>query len=312
MRGEALLKAWKFGLNASGGHTLESEGGRWIWTQGEAQHKWGKAAVFWLDYHEDFNYGTVGVQLTPEIKFANNALTLRPHATLARWNSDGIASTYGVAGAALQWTRTTGSVLWRVTGDAYSSGDNGYAAGGYFGVSADAFANVRGTTLGAGVAVGKNPNGTDAGFMVWASRAISESLRLDAQLAHTVPEAVFGTPGSLGFTVAASWRILHREPKPPTPLASVGEAVTRGRVVVFNVKVPNAETVAVSGTFSDWRPIALKRAGDVWTGTLTVEPGTHQFGFLIDGANWFVPADARDVIDDGFGRKNVTLVVRPK
>lgn len=313
VRGESLLGAWRLGTNVSGGHSLESDGGRWIWVQSEAQHKLGKAGVFWLDYEETFDYGTIGAQLTPEIRIVDNALTLRPHATIARWNTEGLSSTYGVLGASLQWTRNTGSVLVRITGDAFSSGDNGYASGGYYGLSGEAFAVLRGTSVGVGGMLSANPNDDEAGFTVWASRPIGERLRIDAQLTRSVPEAVFGTPGSLGFTLGLSWRFLHREPAPPVPLASVGDAVTtKGRVVQFTVKVPNARTVAVSGTFTDWRPVALKRSGDVWTGAVTVEPGTHQYGFLIDGANWFVPADARDVIDDGFGRKNVTLVVRPK
>ena len=296
----------------SGGHALESSGARWIWAQGEAQHKWGKAGAFWLNYHEDFGYGTVGAQLTPEIRFANNALAFRPHATVARWNTEGLSSTYGVAGGALQWTRIAGPALFRITGDAYSSGDNGYASGAYYGLRGEVFAVMKETTIGAALLVGRNPKDDEAGFSVWASRAVGDRLRIDAQLARTVSEAVFGTPGSLGFTLGASWRLLHREPAPPIPLANVGEAVTKGRIVVFTVKVPQARTVAVSGTFSDWRPIALKRAGQAWTGKVTIEPGTHQFGFLVDGIRWFVPADAHDVIDDGFGRKNVTLVVRPK
>ncbi len=312
VRGESLLKAWKLSTNASGGHALESAGGRWIWLQGEAQHRWGKAGAFWLNYQEEFGYSTVGAQVTPELRFAKDALTLRPHATLARWSTDGLSSTYGVAGASLQSTRTWGSALWRVTADAFTSGDNGYASGGYFGIDSDVYTVWRKFTVGAGVMLAHNPNGNGAGYMLIASRPLTDNLRIDAQLARTVADAVFGTPGSLGFTLSASWRFLHREPTPPTPLANVGQAVTRGRVVMFTVKIPNASKVAVSGTFSDWRPIALKQSGDVWTGTVTIEPGTHQYGFLIDGTGWYVPPDATDVIDDGFGRKNVTLVVRPK
>lgn len=313
VRGESLLRGWKLGTNVSAGHALESAGGRWVWVQSEAEHVWGKAGAFWLDYQEDFDYGTVGAQLTPEFKFAENSLAFRPHATVARWTTNGLSATYGVMGAALQWTRYSGPVLFRVTGEAYTAGNNGYASGGYFGLSGEAFTVWQRTTVGVGGMLGNNPNESEAGFMLWASRPLSDKLRIDAQLARTVSEAVFGTPGSLGFTLSASYRLLRREPRPPVPLASVGAAVTKGRVVQFTVRVPNARAVAVSGTFSDWRPIALKRNGkDVWSGSVTVEPGTHQYGFLVDGANWFVPADAKDVIDDGFGRKNVTLIVRPK
>jgi hypothetical protein len=312
VQGEALLNTWRLEANASGGHALESDGGRWIWLHGEAQHRWGKAGAFWLDYQEAFGYGTVGFQLTPEFHLASDALTLRPHATLARWNTDGLAATYGVIGSTLQWSKNARSTLLRVTGDAFSSGDNGYATGGYFGINAETYTAWKNFTFGAGVTLAHNPNGEEAGYMLLASRPLNEAVRIDAVVARTVTDAVFGTPGSFGITLSASWRFLHREPVAAPQLANVGEAVTKGRVVLFTVKVPKARTVAVSGTFSDWRPVALKRNGDVWTGSLTVEPGTHQYGFLVDGTDWYVPPEATDVIDDGFGRKNVTLVVRPK
>jgi hypothetical protein len=311
-RGEIQRQPWKLSATASGGHTLENAGGRWIWLQSEVQHSLGKAGVFWLDYRETFDYSTVGVQLEPEWRFAKDAFALRPHATLAHWSTDLESKTYSVLGGTLQWTRNLRSLLLRATGEAYASGNNGYAAGGYFSLSADVYTVVRQTTLGAGLTQAHNPNGGETGYMLWASRAFGERLRVEAQLARTVTDAVFGAPGSLGFTLSSSWRIHHHTPPPPPLLASVGEAVSKGRVVAFNLKVEHARTVAVSGTFSDWRPIALKRTGDVWSGSVTIEPGTHQYGFLIDGRVWYVPPDAVDVIDDGFGRKNVTLVVRPR
>lgn len=267
-----------------------------------------------LDYHESFDYGTVGAQLQPQVRLAKYALTLRPLAALARWTSDSIAQTYGVLGAQVQWQRPLGDVVVRLTGDAYTAGNNGFATGGYFTISADAFTMVRRTTVGAGVMLTDNPLDTESGFTLWASRNLNDNLRFDALLSRTVTDAVFGTPGSLGFTAAVSWRFHQRVRPQPPRLASVGQAVSRGRVVQFSLKAPRpVKSVAVSGTFSDWRPIALKlNESGTWTGNVTIAAGTHQFGFLLDGREWYVPPDAADVIDDGFGRKNVTLIVRPK
>jgi hypothetical protein len=313
LRGETVLQPITLNANISGGHALESGAGRWLWVQSEAQHEFGKIGAFLLQYRESFDYGTIGAQLQPRFRFAKDALTLRPLAVLSRWSADSVAETYGVLGAQLQYERTAGSILLRVTGDAYTSGNNGFASGGYFTLGADAYAVVRATTVGAGVSLASNPLDTETGFTLWASRALNENLRFDALFSHTVTDAVFGTPGSLGFTALLSWRFRHKLPPAPPQLASVGEPVSRGRVVQFSVKIPKpAKTVAVSGTFTDWRPVALRNTGqDTWTGNVTVAPGTHQYGFLIDGREWYVPLDAADVIDDGFGRKNVTLVVRP-
>jgi hypothetical protein len=314
VRAEKVVQPFRFNANISGGHALESGGGRWLWIQGDAQHDFGKLGVFLLEYRESFNYGTVGAQLQPQLRLVGDALTLRPLAVLSRWSADSIAATYGVLGAQLQWQHTAGQVLLRLTGDAYTAGDNGFRSGQYYGLGAEAYTVFRGNTLGAGVMLADNPLDSETGFTLWASRPLKDNLRVDVLFAHTVTDAVFGTPGALGFTAVLSWRFRHKVPPEPPRLASVGRAVSRGRVVQFNVKLPHAaKAVAVSGTFSDWRPIALKRnASGTWSGNVTIEPGTHQYGFLIDGKEWYVPDDAADVIDDGFGRKNVTLIVRPK
>lgn len=314
IRAETVLQPFTFNTNISGGHALERGAGRWLWLQSDAQHEHGKLGVFLLQYRESFDYQTMGAQLQPQLRFFDDALTVRPLGVVARWKAASNRITYGVVGAQLQWQHATGSALVRLTGDAYTSGNNGFASGGYFTLAADALTLWQKTTLGAGFALADNPLDTEAGFSVWAARSLRDNLRLDAALSHTVTDAVFGTPGALGFTAMISWRFGHRVPPAPPRLATVGRPVARGRVVQFSVTIPRpAKSVAVSGTFSDWRPIALKRnAAGAWVANVTIEPGTHQYGFLIDGSEWYIPADAADVIDDGFGRKNATLIVRPK
>jgi hypothetical protein len=200
----------------------------------------------------------------------------------------------------------------QIAGDLFHAGDNGFARGQYVALRADAFGTVAQFMVGAGVVQAMNPLRTETGYSLWASRAFGEDVRLDAQYARTVSDAIYGSPRSHGFTLVASWRFSRRAPPPPPLLAQVGAPARRGRMVKFTVSVDSARTVAVSGTFSDWRPLALKRNGNVWSGSFAIEPGTHQYGFLLDGSSWYVPPDAADVIDDGFGRKNVTLVVRPQ
>ena len=50
------------------------------------------------------------------------------------------------------------------------------------------------------------------------------------------------------------------------------------------------------------------RDGDEWVGRLTIEPGTHHFGFLADG-EWFLPEDTPDTVPDEWGRTNATIVI---
>jgi hypothetical protein len=297
----------------SGGHALESEGGRWLWLQGEVEHSLARLGGYWLDYHEEFDYAAGGIQLHRAFKFGADRWTITPLAMLGYWSADTTSETYGVGGLAAEWTRPVGSVLLRLRGDAYAVGNNGFESGAYASLGTDVFYVLRGTTIGVGGSVGFNPGGTEGGFVVWAARQLNDRLRIDAQVAHTVTDPIFGSPGALGLTLSASWRFIHRERVTAPTLATVGAFTSRGRTVKFTVQAPaHARTVAVSGTFSDWRPVALKREGQGWAGTVTIPEGTHQYGFLINGTEWFVPPNAADVIDDGFGRKNVTLVVRPK
>ncbi len=315
VRGETVLQPYTLKTNISGGHALENGGGRWLWFQGEAQHDYGRLGLFLLQYRQSSDYQTMGAHLQPQLRFAHNALTVRPLAAIARWKAgDSSAVLYGVAGGQAQWQQSIRGALLRLSGDAYTTGDNGFASGGYFTLSADAYTVWKRTTVGVGASVADNPLDTEGGYSVWASHQLRENLRFDAVLSQTVTDAMFGTPGALGFTAMLSWRFGHKLPPAAPTLAKVGQAVSRGRVVQFSVQVPGTpRTVAVSGTFSDWRPIALKRGtGGSWMASVIVAPGTHQYGFLIDGGVWYVPEDAADVIDDGFGRKNVTLIVRPK
>lgn len=96
----------------------------------------------------------------------------------------------------------------------------------------------------------------------------------------------------------------------PTPAPVAGTTVTV-RLVLF---APAAQQVAVAGTFNHWDPAAtpLVRTGapGVWTATLTLPAGQHQYAFVVDGARW-VPDPAAPAVDDGFGggRRNSVLAL---
>jgi len=82
--------------------------------------------------------------------------------------------------------------------------------------------------------------------------------------------------------------------------------------VRFVFYAPGARTVAVAGTFNQWdphaSPLALTAAPGVWTTTLALPPGQHQYAFLVDGAHW-IADPAAPAVDDGFGRRNSVLAV---
>jgi hypothetical protein len=46
----------------------------------------------------------------------------------------------------------------------------------------------------------------------------------------------------------------------------------------------------------------------VWTATITLPAGQHQYAFVVDGQQW-VPDPAAPAVDDGFGRRNSVLTL---
>ena len=82
--------------------------------------------------------------------------------------------------------------------------------------------------------------------------------------------------------------------------------------VRFELFAPHANRVSLAGTFNRWDPSAtpLVRVGKdgMWTVTLALPSGQHQYGFIVDGRNW-MPDPAAPTVDDGFGRRNSVVSV---
>lgn len=92
-------------------------------------------------------------------------------------------------------------------------------------------------------------------------------------------------------------------PAGPSPSALV--------TVRFVLSAPDAHAVSVAGTFNQWNTNAtplVRTDGGVWTATITLPAGQHQYAFVVDGARW-VPDPAAPTVDDGFGRRNSVLTL---
>jgi 1,4-alpha-glucan branching enzyme len=82
--------------------------------------------------------------------------------------------------------------------------------------------------------------------------------------------------------------------------------------VRFVLAAPDAHQVSVAGTFNQWDPHAtplVRSAGNgVWSATITLPAGQHQYAFVVDGERW-VPDPTAPAVDDGFGRRNSVLTL---
>ena len=100
--------------------------------------------------------------------------------------------------------------------------------------------------------------------------------------------------------------------------ATVDESLAASSTVLvrFELVAPNADRVSLAGSFNDWQSegIQLTRNAEtgVWTGTVPLVPGEHQYMFVIDGIEWIPDPDAHAQVDDGFGQTNSVIVVGPR
>ena len=82
------------------------------------------------------------------------------------------------------------------------------------------------------------------------------------------------------------------------------------RRVYFKLDAPDADEVTVSGTFNDWdgepRRLKKNRKG-AWSAYLQLEPGVHEYRFLVDG-EWQNPPEA-ETMPNPFGTENCRLQV---
>lgn len=98
-----------------------------------------------------------------------------------------------------------------------------------------------------------------------------------------------------------------------------GQAMRSNRVIAnpapqvftrFVLNIPNANTVALAGDFTGWKPTyTLTQSGpELWTVVVPLEPGVHTYAFVINGQRWIADPNA-PAVDDGFGGSNSRVAV---
>lgn len=109
-----------------------------------------------------------------------------------------------------------------------------------------------------------------------------------------LPEPYEGFPRG-GF-VAAGLRVFttarhHAVTRPAQAVWPPLVPGRRGDSVVVRFRMDGARSVAIAGSWDDWRTHALRPLGrDLWEGTLRLRSGTYRFTLLVDGTDWVVPS----------------------
>ncbi|UCG84830.1 MAG: isoamylase early set domain-containing protein [Gemmatimonadota bacterium] len=99
----------------------------------------------------------------------------------------------------------------------------------------------------------------------------------------------------------------------PAQLAPEAQATI---LVRFELRAPDADRVTLAGSFNEWSPegveLVRNSATGMWTATVPLEPGQHEYLFVIDGSQWIPDPNAHAQVDDGFGQANSVIVVGPR
>jgi hypothetical protein len=86
-------------------------------------------------------------------------------------------------------------------------------------------------------------------------------------------------------------------------------------IAQFLGRFPGARSVEVVGSFTDWQAGAVVLRDEdhdgFWRGTIVLPVGQHEYMFVVDGERWVTDPLAGRYVDDGFGRMNALLFVRP-
>lgn len=81
----------------------------------------------------------------------------------------------------------------------------------------------------------------------------------------------------------------------------------------FSIVAPEAATVQLVGDFTQWQknPVGLKRQRDgTWKATVTLEPGHHEYRFIVDG-RWRNDEDCAEQRPNPYGETNCVRDVAP-
>ncbi|MGH7510884.1 MAG: isoamylase early set domain-containing protein [Gemmatimonadales bacterium] len=102
-------------------------------------------------------------------------------------------------------------------------------------------------------------------------------------------------------------------PASTLPAAIAATASQTAREVEFVLLAPGASQVTLVGDFNGWSPGATPlRASErrgIWSVTVPLTPGRHEYAFLVDGKHWLPDPLAPLAPSDDFGTPNSVLTV---
>lgn len=139
-----------------------------------------------------------------------------------------------------------------------------------------------------------------------ARRSLKLSWLLKPRTISVSPAAALAAAAVLALLIVRPWA---EQP------GSVAPGVQTAQVQVyvqFSLEAPGATRVDLVGDFNEWAPtIALEDLdGDgVWIASVPLQPGVHEYMFVLDGSTWVTDPSAELHVDDGFGQENAVVAI---
>jgi hypothetical protein len=137
---------------------------------------------------------------------------------------------------------------------------------------------------------------------LWAPRPIALAWRP----AYPVALIVLVT-----FVVASIW---GAQPRTITAgIDNASEPPPAALFVQFRLDAPGATSVEVTGSFTNWvQGVELiETTPGIWSTLLPLEPGVHDYTFIVDGEIWVLDPAAPAIADGFGGSKNRLFLTQP-
>lgn len=85
------------------------------------------------------------------------------------------------------------------------------------------------------------------------------------------------------------------------------------QAVKFVLIAPKAARVSVVGDFNGWdasvNPMSAQGTNGMWTVFVPLQPGIHNYSFVVDGTHFVADPTAPMAPDDGYGQKSSVVLV---
>lgn len=169
-------------------------------------------------------------------------------------------------------------------------------------------------------------------YVLRASSSNAAGISLSVQVEHTRQRARSGGRWWWGAAAAAVLVVVVMRPwRPDATLRDADSTFAAGRAslepsgstreetggtVRFEFTLPaGAQQVALVGDFNGWddnaTPMVRREREGTWSASVPLEPGRHEYAFVVDGTRWLVDPLAPQVADAGFGPTNTVVVDGP-